>query len=37
MNNPMMENVNRKQVTENLDSTHGDEVLGILSKLNEAN
>jgi putative ABC transport system ATP-binding protein len=36
MNNPMMENINRKQVTGNLDSMHGEEVMEMLSKLNEA-
>jgi len=32
----MMENAKRKQVTGNLDSTHGEEVMELLSKLNEA-
>jgi putative ABC transport system ATP-binding protein len=36
MNNPLMENVIMIQPTGNLDSTHGEEVMELLSKLNEA-
>jgi putative ABC transport system ATP-binding protein len=36
MNNPIMENVNRRQPTGYLDSSHGEEAMELLAKLNEA-